>query len=371
MIQVKIANLFESNAKTLVNTVNCVGVMGKGIAQQFKNAYPDMFKDYVEKCKAGEVKPGVPYIYKNDASKISIINFPTKDHWRLPALLQYIIQGLDIFIDNYIEWGVESVAFPPLGCGNGGLEWSMVGPIMFQKLSSLNIPIELYAPYGTSSKLLSNEYLINKKLTEVFTEGAKNKKLRSSWVTLIEVLARLEKQKYASLVGRVVFQKICYIMTELNVDTNFHFKAASYGPFSKDVKSAINILSNANLLHEEQLGKMIQLKVGAEYEKFRYNFQDQIELYENQISKTVDLFSRIKSTDQAEEVATILYAARQLKRERNVTVSEKDLYDHILNWKKKWQCDEKKISIADTIRNLEMLNWLKLNYSNDLPEQAD
>lgn len=173
MIQVKIANLFESNAKTLVNTVNCVGVMGKGIAQQFKNAYPDMFKDYVEKCKAGEVKPGVPYIYKNDASKISIINFPTKDHWRLPALLQYIIQGLDIFIDNYIEWGVESVAFPPLGCGNGGLEWSMVGPIMFQKLSSLNIPIELYAPYGTSSKLLSNEYLINKKLTQVFTEGAK------------------------------------------------------------------------------------------------------------------------------------------------------------------------------------------------------
>lgn len=213
--------------------------------------------------------------------------------------------------------------------------------------------------------------LLTKNLHKYLQKEQKNKKLRSSWVTLIEVLARLEKQKYASLVGRVVFQKICYIMTELNVDTNFHFKAGSYGPFSNEVKSAINILSNANLLHEEQLGKMIQLKVGAEYEKFRYNFQDQIELYENQISKTVDLFSRIKSTDQAEEVATILYAARQLKRERNVTVSEKDLYDYILNWKKKWQCNEKKISIADTIRNLEMLNWLKLNYSNDLPEQAD
>lgn len=109
---VKIGNMFESNCSTIVNTVNCVGVMGKGIALEFKKKYPEMFMEYVLKCDRGEVKPGIPYVYQDNG--ISILNFPTKDHWRSPSRLSYVIDGLNWFVDNYEKYGIDSIAFPPL-----------------------------------------------------------------------------------------------------------------------------------------------------------------------------------------------------------------------------------------------------------------
>ena len=137
-------NLFDSTCSTLVNTVNCVGVMGKGIALEFRKRYPDMFSDYVLKCKSGELKPGRPYLYNK--GNIGILNFPTKTHWREPSELSYIISGLDWFIANYEINNISSIAFPALGCGNGGLPWNEVSQIMQEKLSSLPIEIEIYEP---------------------------------------------------------------------------------------------------------------------------------------------------------------------------------------------------------------------------------
>ncbi len=91
------------------------------------------------------VKVGEPYIFDN--GDIKIMNFPTKDHWCYPSKLSYIISGLDWFIDNYVKYDIKSIAFPALGCGNGGLDWKIVGPIMYQKFSKLPIDIEIYAPY--------------------------------------------------------------------------------------------------------------------------------------------------------------------------------------------------------------------------------
>ena len=139
-MKIMIGNIFDSTAKTLVNTVNCVGVMGKGIALDFKNKYPTMYKEYVKLCHAGEIKPGKPYLYQ-DLYGTSILNFPTKEHWRSPSKLSYIIEGLDWFCENYQKYDISSIAFPPLGCGNGGLSWEVVGPIMYSKLRDL--PIEI------------------------------------------------------------------------------------------------------------------------------------------------------------------------------------------------------------------------------------
>ena len=165
---VKVGNLFESKCSTFVNAVNCVGVMGKGIALEFKKRYPAMYHDYVEKCDIGEVKPGKPFIYQNsDGTKI--LNFPTKKHWRSSSRLSYIIDGLDWFVENYESYGINSIAFPSLGCGNGGLTWSVVGPIMYSKLCKLPINVEVYAPFGTSPKEMSTEYLMtNLNENEVF-----------------------------------------------------------------------------------------------------------------------------------------------------------------------------------------------------------
>jgi O-acetyl-ADP-ribose deacetylase (regulator of RNase III) len=152
MFKVLIGDLFESKAQTLVNTVNCVGVMGKGVAEQFKKRFPAMFDDYADRCKRKEVRIGEPYLYRT--SGVQIVNFPTKNHWRSPSRLTDIESGLDYFVDHAMAWGISSVAMPPLGCGNGGLEWSEVGPLIYRKLHGLPIDVEVYAPYGTPKQHL-------------------------------------------------------------------------------------------------------------------------------------------------------------------------------------------------------------------------
>jgi O-acetyl-ADP-ribose deacetylase (regulator of RNase III) len=149
-----IGNLFTSSAQSLVNTVNCVGVMGKGVALEFKKRYPAMHEDYVQRCERKAVRLGEPYLYE-DSSGIKTINFPTKDHWRSPSRLQDIERGLDFLVHHIADWKVTSTALPPLGCGNGGLEWAEVGPLVFRKLSTLPIDVELYAPYGTLGRVTS------------------------------------------------------------------------------------------------------------------------------------------------------------------------------------------------------------------------
>ena len=143
MIRVLIGDILESKAQTITNTVNCVGIMGKGIAAEFKKKYPAMYEDYKNRCYAKKIQPGQPYPYFDKLQNITIINFPTKNHWRSPSHLSDIIKGLDYFIAHITDWKIQSLAMPPLGCGNGGLDWAVVGPIIYQKLANLNIPIEI------------------------------------------------------------------------------------------------------------------------------------------------------------------------------------------------------------------------------------
>src|SRR4030067_325371 len=114
MIKVLVGDLFTSKAQTFVNTVNCVGIMGKGIALEFKKRFPDMFDDYEERCKRKEVKLGRPYLF-NRLIPPSILLFPTKEHWRSVSNLPKIEEGLVYLKSNYKEWGITSIAVPPLG----------------------------------------------------------------------------------------------------------------------------------------------------------------------------------------------------------------------------------------------------------------
>lgn len=142
-------DILGSRAQTLINTVNCVGVMGKGIALLFKNNYPEMFDDYKLKCDKGEVKLGVPYLYKVSDSRW-ILNFPTKAHWRNDSNLKDIENGLIYLAKHAAEWGITSLAVPPLGCGNGKLNWDDVYPLILHHLRPLGIPIEVYVPFHES-----------------------------------------------------------------------------------------------------------------------------------------------------------------------------------------------------------------------------
>lgn len=141
MITYVSGSLFQSPAHVLVNTVNTVGVMGKGIAYQFKLAYPEMFKQYQAWCESGQFNIGQLWLYKT--SHKWILNFPTKQDWRQPSRLEYIEQGLKKFVTMYPLKGITTISFPQLGCGNGELNWDkQVKPLMENYLS--NLPISVY-----------------------------------------------------------------------------------------------------------------------------------------------------------------------------------------------------------------------------------
>ena len=145
MVKVEKGSIFDSSAQTLVNTINCVGAMGKGIALEFKIRYPAMYEQYRVLCQRRLFKPGTLWIYKAEDGKW-ILNFPTKVHWRNPSKIEYIRAGLEKFVSTWKEKGITSVAFPLLGCSNGGLDWNEVLPIMkdyLERCEGLEVTIYL------------------------------------------------------------------------------------------------------------------------------------------------------------------------------------------------------------------------------------
>lgn len=154
----KSGDLFRSDVQTLTNAVNVVGVMGAGIAKEFKRKFPDMFKDYQQKCKANEVVIGKPYVWRpNTFDGKWVLNFPTKRHWRGASRIEWIEEGLDHLVHNYRTWGITSLALPALGCSLGGLSWKDVKPLLSTRLSGLDIPIEIYEPL--EARVPSREFL--------------------------------------------------------------------------------------------------------------------------------------------------------------------------------------------------------------------
>lgn len=137
-------NIFNTKAQTVVNTINCVGVMGKGIALVYKLRYPQMFDIYHDYCKRHLIGIGKLWLYKGVETAPWVLNFPTKFHWKFPSKIEYLEQGLKKFVDTYEERGITSIAFPLLGTHNGGLDKDSVRTLMASYLSQCNIPIEIY-----------------------------------------------------------------------------------------------------------------------------------------------------------------------------------------------------------------------------------
>lgn len=141
----KKGNIFSSDKQTIVNTINCVGVMGKGIALGFRLRYPEMFERYKELCKSKQIVIGKLWLYKlpQEGSQW-VLNFPTKKHWKYPSRMEYLEAGLQKFVDTYEEKGITSIAFPLLGAHNGGLDKIEVLDMMHSYLEKCSIPIDIY-----------------------------------------------------------------------------------------------------------------------------------------------------------------------------------------------------------------------------------
>jgi O-acetyl-ADP-ribose deacetylase (regulator of RNase III) len=149
MIELKQGNLLDAQVEALVNAVNTAGVMGKGLALQFKKAYPEMFRDYVRVCKVGLLQIGVMHVYEqaHGAQPRYLINFPTKEQWRSPSKVAYIEKGLAALVSEVKQREIRSIAIPALGCGLGGLEWDEVYPLIQAAFAELpDVQVWLYPP---------------------------------------------------------------------------------------------------------------------------------------------------------------------------------------------------------------------------------
>jgi O-acetyl-ADP-ribose deacetylase (regulator of RNase III)/uncharacterized protein YwgA len=365
MLQVRIGNVLESSAQTLVNTVNCVGIMGKGIALDFKKRFPDMFKDYAARCTRGEVRLGEPYVFKTLLPPW-ILNFPTKKDWRSVSRESDIVAGLEYLEKHYREWGIESLAVPPLGCGNGGLEWSSVGPILFNHLSRLDIPVELFAPYATPREQLTSDFLSQARMA-VGKGSRVPARVEPAWVALVAILDRISREPYHWPVGRTTFQKIAYFATAEGLPTGLAHARGSYGPFAEDLKAIESRLINNNLLQEEERGRMILVKPGPEFERVATEMRAGLQRWEPIVERVADLFLRISTTHQAEIAATVAFTARALQRSTGTKPTEQAVLNEVKRWKQRRNPAPEETEVASFIRDLATLGWVDVEPSPDLP----
>jgi uncharacterized protein YwgA/O-acetyl-ADP-ribose deacetylase (regulator of RNase III) len=366
-ITVHEGDIFKSRAQTLVNTVNCVGVMGKGIALGFRKRFPQMHDDYVRRCDRGEVRLGQPYLYKQVEGPW-ILNFPTKDHWRSVSRLADIETGLRYLEGHYTEWGIESLAVPPLGSGLGGLEWQVVGPTLYSHLSQLDIPVELFAPFGTPHDELKPTHFQHSLLEE--RQAPNFKQIGPDWVALLRVLEELENQAYPPSIGRTQFQKLAYFATMSGLQLGLHYSRSNYGPFAPELKQHVTHLLNNGLIEEIRRGQMFEVRLGKTFDAAKRAFPTELARHELQIHRLVDLFARMRTRD-AEIAATVHFAATELAQSGNAPLSEHDIVDAVMRWKRRRRPPFDRAAIAEAVRGLNMLGWIQAQPSEDLPADPE
>ncbi len=366
-VDVVVGDMFESPAQTLVNTVNTVGVMGKGVALEFKRRFPDMFEDYKHRCEHGDVRLGEPYLYRRPTPP-HVLNFPTKGHWRAVSRLKDIVEGLEYLERHYRDWGITSLAVPPLGCGQGGLDWSVVGPTLYQRLRRLEVPVQLFAPHGTPHDELEPRYLQRTLASASSSDetGEGEPRVRAGWVALVAVLDRLQRDPHHWPIGKTTFQKLTYFATVAGVPTALQFERGSYGPFAKDVVKVMSRLVNNDLLSQERLGRMLAHRVGGTYADAYRAYRSDLDRWDAEIARVADLFARLRTTRSAEVAATVHFAATQLASEGAGPPDEHRVLRAVLEWKHAMKPPLAADEVLVAMRSLAMLGWLDLRPSPEL-----
>ncbi|TSA24481.1 hypothetical protein D4R71_07005 [bacterium] len=365
--EILIGNILDSQAQTLINTVNCVGIMGKGIALEYKKRYPKMYKDYKLKCDKSLVKLGQLDIFK-ELFGPQIINFPTKQHWRSISKISDIKKGLEYLISKIDEWGVKSLAIPPLGCGNGQLDWVFVGPLIYEYLNPLDIPVFMYAPIGTPKEQLTPEFLRNPENYNKYYKKQEKTTFNNLWLVFVEIVNNISSNEYHIPIGRTIFQKIGYLATIQGLPINLDYKEKSFGPFSYKLKKVATNLANDGIIIEERKGELFEITVGPNYTKYRNKHNDILQKYSDIIKNTTDLITRFNTAKQAEIVATIIFSYNKLKNSMNTaSISEEDIFNNVMEWKKGRRPPLNESEVASAIRNLAILKWLKVNYNEKIP----
>jgi O-acetyl-ADP-ribose deacetylase (regulator of RNase III) len=229
MIQLTSGNILESHAEALVNTVNCVGVMGRGIALQFKRTFPSNYKVYKTACDQDEVKPGQMLIVETGSlmSPKYVINFPTKRHWKSNSLMEDIRSGLEALVLDIQRLEIKSIAVPPLGCGLGGLQWSRVLPLIEEAFATIpDVDIFIYEPKGAPS----SETIARDKQAPNLTVGR---------AALIGLMDRYIAGLLDPFISLLEVHKLMYFLQECGQPLRLKYVKGHYGPYAENLRHVL------------------------------------------------------------------------------------------------------------------------------------
>lgn len=329
MIKYIEGNLLESEAQALVNTVNTVGVMGKGIALQFKNQFPNNFKAYKKACKDGEIAIGKLFVFEESnllSGKKIIINFPTKTKWSAPSQYSYIEEGMKDLVRIIKKYKITSLAIPPLGSGNGGLDWNKVKYIMEHYLSGIDINIFIYQPNYIVKEVLRKE----------------RAKLTPARAMLLAILYDLVKN--GEFVSEFASEKVAYFLQRFGAQKEFklNYSPYIYGPYSGQVKHVLYFLNGSYITGYSSKDKKPFEELGiildAEKDIEEYLLKPDNKKYNEIVVATKEFLKGAYSYYTLELLSTVDYIMDKMKVD-NVD----DIKEHLKEWSdRKTQFSEEK-----------------------------
>ncbi len=344
MIEYKVGDILAEDVEAIVNTVNCVGVMGRGIALQFKKAYPENYKVYAAACKRKEVQPGKMLIHDLNSfmNPRYIVNFPTKRHWRGKSRIEDIESGLVALAQEIEKSKIRSIAIPPLGSGLGGLRWDEVRPLIEDALKDFDdLRVVIFEPRGA----LQAQAMVKSKDVPNMTKG------RAALVSLMQSYLNGLMDPSISLLE---VHKLMYFLQESGQKLKLRYQKAIYGPYAGNLSHVLNKIEGHLVSGYADGGdapdKELQLVPGAV--KDAQAFLNDDKDTKAHLKKVADLVEGFETPFGLELLATVHWVSTKMD-----AVSIEDVIAETYAWNdRKKQFTPRQIEIAHKV--LEQKNWL-------------
>jgi O-acetyl-ADP-ribose deacetylase (regulator of RNase III) len=345
MLELTRGDILKADAEALVNTVNCVGVMGRGIALQFRKAFPENFKAYKSVCDKKNLHPGMMLVY--DLNRFQnpryIVNFPTKRHWKGKSKIEDIKSGLEALVKEVTKRNIRSIAIPPLGCGLGGLIWNQVKPMIQKAFDALpDVHVFLYEPAGAPVA----EEMVREKKVPNMTEGR---------AALLGLMNRYLKAVMDPFVSLLEIHKLMYFMQEAGENLRLNYTKALYGPYAKNLRHVLNLIEGHFISGfadaEDRPDSQIELMPEAASKADHYLGDHYIT--RERFDRVVDLINGFETPFGMELLSTVHWVAT-----REDAKTAEDAIEKTYAWnERKRMFQEEHIRIAWKI--LEKKEWLQ------------
>lgn len=340
MIEHKIGDIFEEDVEALVNSVNCVGVMGRGIALQFKNRFPENFKAYVQACERDEVKPGRMFIHESGTitNPRFIINFPTKRHWRGKSRMEDIEAGLADLAQEIKRRRIRSIAIPPLGSNLGKLNWADVRPRIESALESLDgVDVVLFEPGGGPVDDRPNR-------------STDPPKMSLGRACVISLMDRYRLGLLDPFVTLLEIHKLLYFMQHVGENLRLDFKKATFGPYAENLRHVLRRMEGHHIMGYRDGGdmpsKQLDLVPGAveDAKAFLSDFPDT----QQRLTRVFNLVDGFESSFGLELLSTVHWIA-----DDNPALTDDEIITHTYAWgRHKRQFSQRQIRLAlDVLRS--------------------